>query len=220
MDRLGSGPDIAQVLVPPMNASAPSVAPPVPDAEPEFADERALPAPRSEAEELRIAAVVSQYFGLVWRALRRFGVSEGSADDTAQQVFLTFSRRLASVELGQERSFLLGVAVRTAANARRQRKRSREVLADGELEAPTESEHNPEQLLAQKQRRAELDRALAELPDEQRVVFVLYELEGFSLPEIAAALAIPLGTATSRLARGRARFEGWVLHHHAMRELP
>ncbi|MEO7034987.1 MAG: sigma-70 family RNA polymerase sigma factor [Polyangiaceae bacterium] len=203
-----------------MNASAPSVAPPVLDAEPEFADERALPAQRSEAEDLRIAAVVSQYFGLVWRALRRFGVSEGNADDTAQQVFLTFSRRLASVELGHERSFLLGVAVRTAANARRQRERSREVLADGELEAPTESERNPEQLLAQKQRRAELDRALAELPDEQRVVFVLYELEGFSLPEIAAALAIPLGTATSRLARGRARFEGWVANHHAMRELP
>ena len=64
-------------------------------------------------------------------------------------------------------------------------------------------EDDPEQLLAQKQRRAELDRALADLSHEQRVVFVLYELEGFSLPEIAAILAVPLGTATSRLTRSQ-----------------
>jgi DNA-directed RNA polymerase specialized sigma24 family protein len=51
-------------------------------------------------------------------------------------------------------------------------------------------------------------------------MFVLYELEGFSLPEIAAALAVPLGTATSRLTRGRERFENWVLIHHSTRELP
>jgi RNA polymerase sigma-70 factor (ECF subfamily) len=41
-------------------------------------------------------------------------------------------------------------------------------------------------------------------------VFVLYELEGFTLPEIAEALATPLGTATSRLRRARDNFEAWV----------
>jgi DNA-directed RNA polymerase specialized sigma24 family protein len=41
-------------------------------------------------------------------------------------------------------------------------------------------------------------------------VFVLYELEGFSLPQIADTLQIPLGTATSRLRRARAHFEAWV----------
>jgi RNA polymerase sigma-70 factor (ECF subfamily) len=39
---------------------------------------------------------------------------------------------------------------------------------------------------------------------------VLYELEGFSLPEIAEALQVPLGTATSRLRRARGNFEAWV----------
>jgi RNA polymerase sigma-70 factor (ECF subfamily) len=41
-------------------------------------------------------------------------------------------------------------------------------------------------------------------------VFVLFELEGFSLPEIAEALQVPLGTATSRLRRARGHFEEWV----------
>jgi RNA polymerase sigma-70 factor (ECF subfamily) len=174
--------------------------------------------PRTQVEELRIAQAMNAYFELVWRSLRRFGVPAASADDAAQQVFLIFCHRLASVELGRERSFLLSVAVRVAANARRQQGRSREVLADIELEAAAESERDPEQLLSHKQRRAELDRALSSLSHEQRVVFVLYELEGLSLPEIAAALAIPLGTATSRLARGRERFEHWVLNHQPTRE--
>lgn len=107
-----------------------------------------------------------------------------------------------------------------AANTRRAAERSREVLAGDEPAELLACDDDPEQLLAQKQRRAELDRALADLSHEQRVVFVLYELEGFSLPEIAAILAVPLGTATSRLARGRERFEHWVLNHHSTRELP
>ena len=169
--------------------------------------------PRTQAEDVRIAQAMSAYFELVWRSVRRFGVPAASADDAAQQVFLIFAHRLANVEPGRDRSFLLSVAVRVAANARRQQGRSREVLADTELEAAPESDRNPEQLLSHKQRRAELDRALSSLSHEQRVVFVLYELEGFSLPEIATALAIPLGTATSRLARGRERFEHWVANH-------
>ncbi|HYJ08959.1 MAG TPA: sigma factor-like helix-turn-helix DNA-binding protein, partial [Polyangiaceae bacterium] len=58
--------------------------------------------------------------------------------------------------------------------------------------------------------REELDRGLLSLPFEQRTVFVLYELEGFTLPQIGEALGIPLGTATSRLRRARANFEAWV----------
>jgi RNA polymerase sigma-70 factor (ECF subfamily) len=70
--------------------------------------------------------------------------------------------------------------------------------------------HDPERLLELKQRRQVLDMALDQLPHDQRVVFVLFELEGFSLPEVASSLGIPLGTATSRLRRGRQRFEAWV----------
>ncbi len=175
---------------------------------------------RSAADEARIVRAMSAHFNLVWRALRRFGVSASAADDAAQQVFLIFARRLTAVELGHERAFLLSVAVGVASNERRARSRSREVLSADEPEPDAELERDPEQLLVDKQRREELDRVLDELPHEQRVVFVLYEMEGFSLPEISTALGIPLGTATSRLARGRDRFEHWVRTHQAARDLP
>jgi RNA polymerase sigma-70 factor, ECF subfamily len=46
-------------------------------------------------------------------------------------------------------------------------------------------------------------RALARIPQDQRELIVLICVEGLSFKEAAAILDIPLGTATSRLARGR-----------------
>lgn len=48
-----------------------------------------------------------------------------------------------------------------------------------------------------------LAQALSELPFEQRMVFVLVSLEGFSYEETAEFLDIPIGTVRSRLARPR-----------------
>jgi len=156
----------------------------------------------------RLAAAVTRHHQLVWRALRRFGVPARDVDDAAQHVFLTFSAHMVDVQAGKEASYLVAVSVRVAANARRKQQRSPEVLSDQVDAAP--ALHTPEGLLNEKQLRQELDRGLDALSLEQRAVFVLFELEGFSLPEIAETLQIPLGTATSRLRRARAHFEAWV----------
>jgi RNA polymerase sigma factor (sigma-70 family) len=49
----------------------------------------------------------------------------------------------------------------------------------------------------------ELDRALAQVPEEQRQVILLVGLEGMSYEDAAAILHIPVGTVRSRLSRGR-----------------
>jgi RNA polymerase sigma-70 factor, ECF subfamily len=66
---------------------------------------------------------------------------------------------------------------------------------------------DPEALVEAKQRRARLERALDELPEEQRAVFVLFEVEGMSRREIAELLELPAGTVASRLRRAREHFE-------------
>jgi RNA polymerase sigma-70 factor (ECF subfamily) len=164
---------------------------------------------RDDAAERRLAHAFGAYFALVWRSLRRFGVPESTADDAAQHVFLTLSERLGDVAVGRERAFLVSVCARVAANVRRQLERLREVTSDT-LESELAGGESPEQVLEERARRRELDRALAELPFDQRTVFVLFEIEGFTLPEIADGLEIPLGTATSRLRRARDRFEAYV----------
>jgi RNA polymerase sigma-70 factor (ECF subfamily) len=49
----------------------------------------------------------------------------------------------------------------------------------------------------------DLDRALARLPNEQRVVILLVGLEGLSYEAVAEAIGVPVGTVRSRLSRGR-----------------
>jgi RNA polymerase sigma-70 factor (ECF subfamily) len=104
---------------------------------------------------------------------------------------------------------LLGTCLRLAANQRRKHARRPEVL-DSEPDHRLGQLPNPEEAMLAKQRRELLDQGLELLPLEQRTVFVLFELEGFTLPEISATLDIPLGTATSRLRRARDKFESWA----------
>jgi len=161
------------------------------------------------ADARRLAAALTRHFALVWRSLRRFGVPESDVDDAAQLAFMTLAGRLGDVAEGSERAFLLGTAARIAANQRRKEARRPEEL-DADPDARHGTAPDPEAVMLSKQRRALLDRGLELLPLEQRAVFVLFELEGFSLPEIASDLGIPLGTATSRLRRARDKFAAWA----------
>jgi len=154
----------------------------------------------------RLQRVLKKHHGLVWRSLRRFGVPTASVEDATQQVFLTFASRLTEVWPHKERPFLLATALRVASNARRALARSREVPSDAADSTPG-AEPDPEEMLEWKERRRRLDQVLDALPFEQRSVFVLFELEGFSMLEIAESFAIPLGTVASRLRRARRRFQ-------------
>ena len=170
--------------------------------------------PRASAT--RIAGLVRANYAFVWRLLRRLGLREGDADDAAQQVFLAASGRLSGVEPARERAFLYGVALNVGARARRSLGRRREEP----LEAAAERmalEPNAEQVLERRQARALLDQLLDEMPEELRVVFVLFELEELSTPQIAELCEIPVGTAASRLRRAREDFEERVARAEARR---
>lgn len=52
-----------------------------------------------------------------------------------------------------------------------------------------------------------VERALEALPEDQRVAVALVLIEGLSYQEAAESLEVPMGTLTSRLARGRATLQ-------------
>ena len=128
-------------------------------------------------------------------------------DDAAQEVFLVVARKLDRIRPGAERPFLFSTAVHVAREV--QRKHRREELAqdpDDERLEPADS-HTPEDSFEKKQKQDLLLLLLAGLTDEYRTTFVLYEIEGESVAEIAAILDVPVGTVASRLRRAREKFE-------------
>jgi RNA polymerase sigma-70 factor (ECF subfamily) len=162
------------------------------------------------AREDALARLLNENFRMVWRALRRLGVPPHAVDDAAQEVFLVASRKLGTIEEGQERRYLYGVALRVAANARRARAARPETPLSELVEETAATTPNPEALLHRKRARELLDEALEQLPDELRAAFVLFELEGCTGPEVAELCDIPLGTAASRLRRAREAFQAAV----------
>ena len=163
-------------------------------------------APLLADPEPRLEGLVRHHFVFVWRSLRRLGLVEADADDAAQRVFMVLSQQLAKVAPGRERAYLFGTAVRVAANVRRKHERSieqpSELLDQCDNESPS-----PERLLERRRARALLDQLLEELRPEQRLVFILAEIEEFGQKEIAETLCIPEGTVASRLRRARAHLE-------------
>jgi RNA polymerase sigma-70 factor (ECF subfamily) len=166
-------------------------------------------APRAQAidpaRRTRLEGMVARDYRLIWRLLRRLGLSPAAADDAAQQVYLIAAERLDDIHEGKERAFVYGTALRVAQGVRRKRDRETPGLDAHESELVARAP-DPEQLVSQRRQREALDRILAELPLELRAVFVLFELEGLSSPEIAALSDLPLGTVASRLRRAREQF--------------
>lgn len=152
-----------------------------------------------------IEAWFRDHFTRLWRLVARLGVPSQSIDDVVQDTFITASRRHADIRDGQVWPFLVGTAVRLSANCRSRAAARREVHTD-RLDHEASKLPDAEQLLIEKRLRQELERALSTLSDAHRAVFVLYELESFSAPEIAELLALPLGTVRSRLGRARSKF--------------
>jgi RNA polymerase sigma-70 factor, ECF subfamily len=177
-------------------------------ATPAHAEHTLLDAPESGVRLMETALLrrlVTGHLDFIWRALRRFGVPAADVDDAAQQVFLIASDKLSAIQKGNERSFLVAVALRVASHARRSHRR-REAAAQRLSEDPRDSNPDPEELTQRLEAREQLDRVLDAMPEPLRSVFVLFELEELSVDQIAALLDLPRGTVATRLRRARGVF--------------
>lgn len=162
--------------------------------------------PADNAPEAALESWFRAHFSRLWRFVARLGVPSGLIDDVVQDAFIAAHRRSADILQGREWSFLVGSALRVAANYRLRASSRHEVAqSDGVEEAPS-GLPGAEQLLIEKRSRQELELVLSTLSETHRAIFVLYELEGFQAPEIAELTGLPLGTVASRLGRARTKF--------------
>jgi RNA polymerase sigma-70 factor (ECF subfamily) len=153
-------------------------------------------------------AIYDAHFDFVWCSLRRLGVREADVLDQAQKVFLTAHFKLAKFEgRSQITTWLFGICQRVASDYRRSALFRREISTDAaEMDLYGGSHEDLSQSAEARQRAAAAEAVLNKLPEAQRVVFVLFELEEMAGPEIAELLGISVGTVRSRLRLAREAF--------------
>jgi RNA polymerase sigma-70 factor (ECF subfamily) len=159
-------------------------------------------------------ALYESHFGFVWRNLRRLGVPESSAEDAAQDVFLTVHRRYNSYDARWSRveTWLYGILIRVASDHRRARRRRRRrfdssVDVQAVLERSDSHEAAPDEVVARHEALELLESALDTLSDKKRAVFVMVDVEQLSVPEAAEALGVNVNTAYWRLRAARKEFD-------------
>jgi RNA polymerase sigma-70 factor, ECF subfamily len=152
----------------------------------------------SNAERALYDAHVDRVFRLVYRLVGDLD----RAQDYTQETFIRAFSRLGGFRGESALSTWLGsIAISVTLNGLRKlrRLRDREVALDDALP------------LGRLDRRAEpdlktrLNRAIDDLPDGYRAVFVMHDVEGYTHEEIATSLGVHPGTSKAQLFRARAR---------------
>lgn len=135
-----------------------------------------------------------------------------AAADVTQDVFLSAYRNIKRYRGGSFTAWILRIATNACYDQLRVRQRrptsSIDALLDDEEHAPRQFEdqsESPAERSLRNELAREIQRSLAALDDDQRVVVVMSDIQGLSYDEISAATGWPLGTVKSRLSRGRAQ---------------
>lgn len=160
--------------------------------------------PITDTAKNDLEEMVREHSRLIYKVCYSLLRNHHDAEDATQETFvrcLRYRKRL--TEVRDPRAWLARMAWRVAANRRTAR-----VEVSLEEAAKTVSElrgkgHAPEEIAANQQMLALLDRLIANLPRELRDALVLSTVEELTSPEIAEVLEIPEGSVRSRLTRAR-----------------
>src|SRR5262245_19401402 len=150
-------------------------------------------------DEAAFEALVRRHGPMVLRLCRRMLPNLQDAEDAFQAIFIVLARKAGCVRPREGvGNWLYGVAYRTARRAQavtaRRRSRERDVEAMPQPQAKPDAEPDLDCIV---------DQELSQLPEKYRLPLVLCELEGRGRREVAAQLAVPEGTLSSRLAAGK-----------------
>jgi RNA polymerase sigma factor (sigma-70 family) len=159
-------------------------------------------------------------------AYRMLNDAEAAADAT-QDAFFQAYRALAQYRGGSFKSWLLRIASNICYDRLRSRNRRPSTSLDAMIEEAEkvggsdlglleDSQSDPLDFATRRELARELAQALQSLPDEQRVVVVLSDVQGMSYDEIVYITGASLGTVKSRISRGRLKIREYL---HKSKEL-
>lgn len=163
-----------------------------------------------EAFERQAEKVFPSVFGTALRLTR----SREDAEDLAQEAIVRAYDAYDRFDGTNFKAWILRIVTNLYINRYRQRQRGpafTSIEEDGVLEPVADPNEEPDRLVFDELVGEEVERALANVPDDFRLAVLLSDVEGMSYQEIADIMEVPIGTVRSRLARGRA-----ILRRHLM----
>jgi RNA polymerase sigma-70 factor, ECF subfamily len=147
-------------------------------------------------------ALYDAHVDRVFRLVHRMARDLDRAQDYTQETFIRAFERLGEFRGESALStWLCSIAISITLNGLRKLRRSHEREVPLE-DAPAIGRSRRE---AEPDLKVRLSRAIGDLPDGYRTVFVMHDVEGFTHEEIATALGVQSGTSKAQLFRARAR---------------
>ncbi len=170
--------------------------------------------------------LVRAYERQVYNVALRVVGDVDTAEDVTQDTFLLAYRSLHQFRGGIFRAWLLRIATNRCYDVLRARGRRPADSLDAEpfeiepvWSAGGKPDETPEAFALRGELAILLERALTALPEEQRLVVLLADVQGCDYHEVAAATGAALGTVKSRLSRARARLRQALRDDPAAEEL-
>jgi RNA polymerase sigma-70 factor (ECF subfamily) len=155
-----------------------------------------------------VRAIYRLHARFVWLSLQRLGVQPSDLDDVAQDVFVIVHRRLDTFDRrARVTTWLFGICMRVAANYRRRRRWTRELLSGWAEDDRPALLIAADDVLVRREEREIAERALDRLDVAKRATFVMFEIESLSCLEISELMNVPIGTVYSRLHGARRQLE-------------
>ncbi|WP_366556446.1 RNA polymerase sigma factor [Aquibaculum sediminis] len=190
----------------------------LPDIGPDTSEADLIAAAR-DGREAAVRELVRRNNPRLFRVARGIVESDAEAEDVVQEAYLAAFGKLE--QFRGEASFSTWIT-RIAINAARMRLRraylqeSYDTVTEEQIDTtsvlpfPGSEQERPEAALGRAQLRALMEQAVAQLPSDLRLPFLLYEVEGMSIQKIAGDLSLNPITVKTRLFRARRRLRAVI----------
>lgn len=180
-------------------------------------EDQALMSRMAKGDRGAFEALYRSYAPALSHYLFRMCYEATQAEDCLQEAFLRVWRAAPRWRAqGKVSTFLFQVAKNVGLDSRG-RKAREQARSEGEegtaRPEPASDEPEPDRAMEGAELRALVRRAVASLPDEQRVVLELVQTEGLTYREAAEILELPLGTVKSRMAAAAETLRHRLLRH-------
>jgi RNA polymerase sigma-70 factor (ECF subfamily) len=158
------------------------------------------------ATDVSLPQLIREHAGPLYRYAFRLAGQASDAEDLVQQTFLIAQQKLHQLRENERAAAWLFAVLRSCFLKARRKPQAQTLSGSGEDAFPLDElveQAGGDATDAWLDREA-LQLALSELPDEFKIIVLMFYFEELSYKEIAEQLEIPIGTVMSRLSRGKA----------------